>query len=87
MLAMASLKAVLQGNSCLGQPAVLPCCRAYAFTALNHDSAGLSCIDDLHWEVSLDMCCSICEEQIQMALAQSSHMVQVHMRPLQGLIC
>lgn len=57
MLAMASLKAVLQGKIFLEQPAVLPSCRAYAFTTLNDDNAGLSCIDNLHWEVSLDMCC------------------------------
>ena len=31
--------------------------------------------------------CSIREEQIQMALAQSICMVQVHLRPLQALIC
>ncbi len=72
---------------------MLPSCREYAFTAWKHDNDGLSCIDKLHWEVSLEMCCmctlycGICEEQIQVALAQSICMVQVHLRPLQALIC
>lgn len=53
---MANLKAVLQGNSC-GTTCCAAMLQGICTYALNHDNDGFSCIDDLHWEVSLDICC------------------------------
>ena len=73
MLVMASLKAVLPGNTFLGQPAVLPSCRTYAFTPLSFNSAGFSCIDNLHWEVSLDLYCMCALASIAVYLRTKSN--------------
>ena len=82
MLAMASLKAVLQGNSFLGRPAVLPCCRAYAFMVVNLDNDGLSCIDDLHWEASLDMCCMCTLQVSQYTVIMTIYSIAVYVRSI-----